>query len=357
MNLKERRVKFPKGEQRKLILELVLKEGSLKSVSERLGVPYSTMKNYACEDRLLPESLFDTLLNSLSKDRRDLDIHYLEGNWGRILGGKKGMITLESKYPHKIKQWRALARLNSRATNMKKIKIPELNEKLAEFIGAYIGDGTLTNYFIRISGDYRYDLSYFNYLKSLVLDLFGIDAKVFKDNRNVNTGYFLVSSKQLCSFLNSHFGLKYGDKLRNNTLIPSSIMSKRDLSLACLRGLVDTDGCISRRGRNGSQFTVTFFSKNPDLVNQIKMITEKDLLFTFTSKDGYTIGTNKSECILKYFNMVGSSNLRHIVRFNERFNNKNTIYQRQVVDYYQKDLYRNVKLPFKVEYTALSSIG
>ena len=67
--------------------------------------------------------------------------------------------------------------------NVKKIKIPELDERLAEFIGVYLGDGTLTKYFIRISGDYRYDIPYFNYLKDLIYKLFGVNATITKDKK------------------------------------------------------------------------------------------------------------------------------------------------------------------------------
>ena len=78
-----------------------------------------------------------------------------------------------------------------------------------------MGDGTLTKYFISISGDSRYDLQYFNYISDLIKELFGLSAKIRVDKRG-NTLILTVHSVKLCSLLNE-YGFKYGDKIRNNS--------------------------------------------------------------------------------------------------------------------------------------------
>lgn len=108
---------------------------------------------------------------------------------------------------------------------------------------------------------------------------------------------------------------------------------------------MDTDGSISRRGRNGSQFCIQFTSHNKELLEQVDEIGKELKIFTFHNKTG--AGTNKWENIIKYFRVIGSSNLRHIVRFNERLNG-NTIYQKDARKYYEKDLYKNINLPFRI---------
>jgi hypothetical protein len=108
---------------------------------------------------------------------------------------------------------------------------------------------------------------------------------------------------------------------------------------------MDTDGSISRRGRGGSQFCVQFNSHNKALLSQTYEIGKGLGIFTFLSKDG--AGTNKWSNVVKYFRIVGSSNLRHIVRFYERAK-ENNVYQRDVIGYYQKDFYKSLDLPFKV---------
>ena len=346
MYTKERRVRLEKGEQNKLIQNLANKYGSLKNISEKWNLPYSMIKKYNQEIFLLPENLFNKLIYELEINLEKLNPSYLDFNWGMKIGGKNGMASLSSKYPHKIREWRKLARSNSTASNIKEINLPEINEKMAEFIGVYLGDGTLTPYSIKIAGDKRYDLPYFSYLSKLVLELFSLDSKIYYDRRS-NTMCLVIFSKKLSNYFTEKFNLKPGDKIRNNSLIPRVIMENPSLSIACLRGLVDTDGSVSRRGRNGSQFTVTFTNFNLNLLLQVKEITDKHNFFTFFSEKEKCIGTNNAYKIKRYFEMVGSSNLRHIVRYSERFNNKNTIYQSQVSEYYQKPFYIDISLPFK----------
>ena len=334
------------GQQRKLVLAASRKFGSIKNLSARLSLPYSTLKQYGQEKLSLPENIFVKLLELSGIRQSSLNVNYLNKFWGASVAGKKGIRALREKYPEKFREWRRNGYKKFSLTNLKPIRIPKLNEKLAELIGAYIGDGTLTKYFIRITGDYRYDLPYFSYLNMLVLKLFKINTRVYK-SKLYNTCNFAIFSKNICSFLNKEFGLKFGDKLRNNTLIPNRILQDRKLALACLRGLIDTDGCVSRRGRNAEELSISFFSANPNLINQVKKISDREGFFSYVSKNKTEIGTNSRGKALLYFKKVGSSNLRHIVRFNE-FLAGNKVYQKDVANYYQKGLYRDINLPFKL---------
>ena len=343
----ERRVKLHNNKQRCLILSASHEYGSLKKLSRKLSLSYSTLKKYAQESLLLPESLFYRLLRLSSLKSKDFQITFLSPHWGRQLGAKKGMAVLERKYPYELSLWRRKAIENSARNRTKKIRHPVLNESLAEFIGVYLGDGTLSSHCLRISGDRRYDSSYFEYIRKLVFDLFNVSCKIYKD-RVGNAFYIVIFSKELCSFLREKFFLKPGNKLKNNSLIPSQIIDSSSLALSCLRGLVDTDGSVTRRGRNGGEFSVSFFSANKNLLRQVKIISDKHGLFTYVSKKENEIGTNKWENVLLYFKKVGSSNLRHIVRFHQRCFYNKTLYRNDVLKYYQKDLYRDIRLPFKL---------
>ncbi len=341
----DRRIKLKKWQQRGLILNAAKKTSSIKQLSIKIKVPYSTLKKYAQEVFLLPENVFKKLIGLSSIKEEELEITYLSNNWGKIIGGKKGMETIQKKYPEKILEWRKKAIRKSHLNNAKKIKIPPLNEKLAELVGVYLGDGTLTKYFIRISGDCRYDIPYFKYLSEVIYELFSINPSIRKE-KNRNTLYLTILSKNVCSFLNKNFGLRYGHKIKNKTCIPKKILEDEKLSIACFRGLIDTDGSISRRGRRGGQFCIQFTSHNKELLKQVHEIGKKIEVFTFGDKTGS--GTNKQENILKFFKIVGSSNLRHIVRFHQRFYKNKTLYQRDVLKHYEKPFYINLTLPFKV---------
>jgi len=343
------RAKFSKGKQREFLMKVI---GKLMCRSLRdllqfgIDVPYSTLKNYFIEEHLIPLSLLKDICHLSKIDINSLNIIILPENWGAIKGGKRGIISMMKIYEDKLPLWRARGNKKIAEINTKKINFPKLNEELAEFIGIYLGDGTLTKYFLRISGDYRYDLPYFNYIYNLVFRLFGIKPKIIKDKRPINTCYLLIGSKKICSLLNKTYGLKFGDKIRNKNHIPKKILMDDKLSIACLRGLVDTDGSVSRRGRNGSQFCVQFTNHNPLLLKQVYMIGKKFNIFTYFT--GNEVGTNKWENILKYFEKIGSSNLRHIVRFYSRYKDNRTLYLREVPIYYEKSLYKSLNLPFKM---------
>ena len=85
------RIKFKKGKQREFIKK-VLDNGnfpSLRSLRERgIDINYSTMKNYFSESRLLPKELFDDLCVLGNINLRNLDIEFLEDNWGKVKGGR-----------------------------------------------------------------------------------------------------------------------------------------------------------------------------------------------------------------------------------------------------------------------------
>lgn len=338
------RVKLESGKQRDLIKKLVQKHGSLKNLSILWGISFYTLRNYYREKRLLPTLLFKKILSSLNLNENSIDFSYLPPNWSQSVGGSRAMAILKKKYPKKLLKWRMNGLRKSHAVHTKNINFPEMNEKFAEFIGAYLGDGTLTPYFLRISGDSIYDAHYYSYLTKLVKDLFAITPSLRKE-KNKNTLSLTIYSKKLCSFLNDEFKLRYGDKIRNKTIIPKQIISNDSLAIACLRGMMDTDGSVSRRGRNGEQFCIQFSNYNKPLLNQAIFLGKKLGVFTFFEKKG--TGSNSWESILKYFKIVGSSNLKHIIRFDLRLRGIRA-YRADIIPYLEKDLYRNLSLPFRI---------
>lgn len=348
MKITTNRIKLNNSEQKELFLKLTNKIGSLKNLSAKMNVPYSTIKGYASEHVLLPEDIFDKALKLLNIKRERIIFEVISPNWGQKIGGRRGIESLLKKYPDKLVQWRKLANKNSVITNRKRIRIPKLNEDLAEFIGVYLGDGTLTEYFVSITGDSRYDITYFNYLSNLIKKLFNLNAKIRKSKRG-NALILVVHSVELCSLL-KNYGFNYGDKIRNNSLIPRSIMHDDKLAKACLRGLIDTDGCVAK---HTNKLCIRFFSGNHYLLNQVYDVGRRFNLFTF--RTGNQIGITQDEKVGEYFRVVGSSNLRHIVKFLVWKDSALFIYQKDLLKYYKYKKYLNINFPFK--YKVLSASG
>ena len=83
----EQRVKLKRGVQREIILSVSKKEGSIRKLAIKIHIPYSTLKNYVTEDRLLPKNLFFNLLKLYKGAKENLKISYLNSNWGQSIGG------------------------------------------------------------------------------------------------------------------------------------------------------------------------------------------------------------------------------------------------------------------------------
>ena len=87
-----RRIKFREG-SRKFFNLVIFRTNSpsLRGLLQfGIGVPYSTLKNYYNEGRLVPEELFDDLCEISKLDKSELDFEYIRDNGGQVKGGKKG---------------------------------------------------------------------------------------------------------------------------------------------------------------------------------------------------------------------------------------------------------------------------
>jgi hypothetical protein len=52
--------------------------------------------------------------------------------------------------------------------------------------------------------------------------------------------------------MHNKWAIPYGDKIKGVAMIPNAVMEDRKLAICCLRGLIDTDGSVSKDG-NGIQ--------------------------------------------------------------------------------------------------------
>ena len=88
-----RRIRFERTKQRKF-LDLVIEKLSAPSLRGILqfgfDVPYSTLKNYHNESRLLPEELFNDFCEVAKINKLRLNFKFVDENWGKIKGGKIG---------------------------------------------------------------------------------------------------------------------------------------------------------------------------------------------------------------------------------------------------------------------------
>lgn len=117
---------------------------------------------------------------------------------------------------------------------------------------------------------------------------------------------------ELVKFCQS-IGLKIGNKLKQNLDLPEWIKKHKSFKISCIRGLIDTDGCLFNECHriNGKiycypRLCFTSYSKNLRLsVFQIL----KELGYSPKIRTTRNVQIENREEIIKYFRLVGTHNL------------------------------------------------
>lgn len=152
----------------------------------------------------------------------------------------------------------------------------KINEDLAELIGILLGDGSLHKNQLSISFDAR-NKEYIQYVRILFKKIFGLDLK-YKVLKNTNSAYLYYYNKKLIDKL-IELELKRGHKINNRVGIPTWIKENQEYTKRCIKGLIDTDGCIYTCKRE-KQTYIKFTNFNFQLLKDFKELT-KGLGYSF----------------------------------------------------------------------------
>ncbi len=147
----------------------------------------------------------------------------------------------------------------------------EINEQLAELIGAHVGDGCINrnkqNIEITYSGCTE-DIEYHRkFLKNSYKNLFNYETKIkFPNEKEVSTKIY---SKTVWTFLTRVIGLVIGSKKKMDG-IPKIIMkSNKKIKIAFIRGLADTDFSLVC---NGSKSKISVNLNNKKIIRDSQKI-------------------------------------------------------------------------------------
>jgi len=195
---------------------------------------------------------------------------------------------------------------------------------MAELIGIFIGDGSLNvrkekhSYEFKFTGNIHDEIPYFqNHVSPIASSLLNrsINVKVLDGGRSIGL-YFC--SKDFAMFLGS-LGFRPGPKSGNVTM-PKAIIADRKLSIACMRGIFDTDGCFTLK-RNGTYPVITFGMKSRCLLEQMQCELHSlgignclcANIFTFDQRTNKTyvksmLSINGKENTDKWFKLIGTNN-------------------------------------------------
>lgn len=166
----------------------------------------------------------------------------------------------------------------------------QLSKGLAEVVGAFIGDGCLSNFknhgqrktCIAFAGNWKNDEEYYRKIIVPILNKqFNCSKKYYRGKKD-NTLRYALHGKKIVNFF---IGLGMPVGLKGNRIkIPKEILKDEKLILACVRGIFNTDGSVySRYSKKYSMHArayrnyavVQFKMKNWKVISQIKNTLEK----------------------------------------------------------------------------------
>ena len=295
----DERIVLRRGKQTALINLVKQTTGmTWSNLSSELNVSEFTLVIALRNERTtIAKTLLNKLLTMQTKiTPSDIEKEIVErrpAHWGQSLGGKASI--------QKIRKTR-------------EIRLPRITEeKFAEFIGILLGDGHLSKKGVDIALDAKADREYCEYVVKLLTYLFGVVPKTYT---NKNCVHVRLNSILISNFLVS-IGLKCGDKIVNQITIPSNIRRDNRLLSACIRGLVDTDGCVflKQKGYNRAAIEIKNFN-NRLLKDVIIGLTKLGYIVSSGGSYGRSVRIQTQSDVIKYVKEIGFSNPKHIERIN-----------------------------------------
>lgn len=241
----------------------------------------------------------------------------------KIIGRKGGLIRVARHGNPGTVEGRKCGGRNSIKTHSKRktafkvlkpITIPKHSTQLAELIGILMGDGHVGLYQTSITTNSDTDFQHAQFIKSLVEELFKIQVQL-SNRRDKKACVVTISSKSACRYLSDQ-GIPQGNKIALGLRIPDWIRKNFSYRMAFICGLFDTDGCVYLDTHCVGQkvyrnLGMAFANQSLSLLSFFKETLE-NLELHPTQKTKFRVFLRRKEDIRRYFDLVGSSNEKHL---------------------------------------------
>ncbi|MHB8860399.1 MAG: LAGLIDADG family homing endonuclease [Minisyncoccota bacterium] len=323
---KGRRATFPLGKQQ-AFLEKAGRKLSVTDIADTCQCSERTVRDWRREKFSMPLIAVHALsVKARVPIPKSIRIHDAYAHIARA--SRMGAAATIKKYgriphdeDHRKKQWRLWWESTGKFTKnpileSKAVHKPRHSADLAEFIGIMMGDGGISMYQIIITLHHIDDLEYALFVTSLIERLFKIRPKIYHSPKN-SVNDVVVSRKELVRYLHE-FGLPIGNKVKQQIDIPVWIKHNQKFAIACLRGLIDTDGCIfTHRYRvKNTQYAykkLSFTSASKPLRESVYDLLQE---FGFHPRMADTdVRLDRIEDMKHYFSLINSHNPKHLRRY------------------------------------------
>lgn len=328
--ISHKRVKFQPKEQKNFILLVQEKfNTNAEGLAKLTDVHPRTVRDWRREKFLMS---YDALRILCKRARISIpqNIEVKDSFWYVNKGSKKGWAAVLKKYgrvpvdeEYRKKKWYEWWEKEGKFKKHPIIDVckpfnkPKHSEDLAEFVGIMMGDGGMTPSQFCITLHHIDDLEFTKYVVNLIKKLFNVVPSVIHSPTD-SVNDILVSRSGLVRYLNS-LGLVIGNKIKQQFDIPGWVKKDEAYLRSCIRGLVDTDGCIflHRYKVNGKQYVykkLSFTSMSAPLRKSVFDAFQKWGLNSRISQDR-DVRLDSISDMEHYFQIVGSNNQKHLKRY------------------------------------------
>lgn len=327
--INEPRLRFPRGQQKEFITLALARCENIESLARQLNVSSRTIRDWRREKFLMS-------YKAAQRISAQYDIPFPaslvieEAFWYTSKSGKMGGNAVYKKYGHvggdptaRKRKWLEWWEKEGKSKDFAifhplPFSKPEKSEMLAEFIGTMMGDGCVTKRQISISLHHINDLAYCHFVVKRMKQLFEVTPSVYhhpKDSVNI----IVVSRSDLVKYLHE-LGLPIGNKVKQKFDIPPWIKESREYMIACIRGLVDTDGSVfTHRYRvNGKMYAykkICFSSSSPPLITTVHQFLKNEGMHSRISRQGVHVRIESVAGVKRYMDVIGPSNPKHWKRY------------------------------------------
>lgn len=209
----------------------------------------------------------------------------------------------------------------------------EKEEKIAEFVGIMLGDGCIGKYPNRSREKIRYqhrvkvtldsrNKEYTGYVSNLLREVLGIEPKVYY-KKSENTVDIAIYQKEIYLYVINNIGLLASPKW-NRMSVPLKYQHGK-LGRLVLKGLFDTDGCVTLFNNNGIKYPRIEIRLSPspaqDQINNILLENSFSFRIQKLERGKTKIRISGKNELKKWFDIIGSSNPIHAEKANQFLKN------------------------------------
>jgi intein/homing endonuclease len=213
-----------------------------------------------------------------------------------------------------------------------KIEIPqEISPELAEETGWHIGDGSMNYYknqgtlrgFYQLRGHIEDDKRhYIDRIKPIFKRLYNLEINL-REMPSTRVFGFQIWNDDLVRF-KQNLGLKLGPKV--GIIIPEVFLKNKELKIAVIKGIFDTDGCIYLQKKNNKLYPrLEIKTISLKLAEQLKdLYLELGLRATMyknsynddgNRKQDYTIVIRGNEMFHRFMEVIKPANPKHNTKY------------------------------------------